>query len=99
MLDKKETQKTLEYFNKYVIQQSRTNLTKKGHNDTSELYKSLDYKLSVHKNSFSNSFLMENYGKFLDKGVRGAGGVRKSLSFSGRVERYESSSRLRASRL
>jgi hypothetical protein len=31
-------------------------------------------------NSFSMAFLMENYGEFQDRGVRGAGRVRKTTS-------------------
>ena len=71
MLDKKETQKTLEYFNKYVIQQARTNLTKGRRNVTRDLYDSLSAKLNVHQNSFSDEFYMETYGQFQDKGVKG----------------------------
>ncbi len=72
----KETRNTLNTFAKYVIQQSRTNLTKGrkkygSYNDTKKLYNSLDSDVKVSKNSFELSFLMEDYGVFLDKGVRG----------------------------
>lgn len=66
-----ETKLYLDKFGKYVVQQSKTNLTKKDKKDTSELYKSLGYDLQVSKNSFSLSFKMTDYGEFVDKGVKG----------------------------
>ncbi len=67
-----QTSKYLDAFGKYIVQQSRTNLTKKGKKDTGELYKSIDYDLQVSKNSFHLSFKMADYGTFVDKGVKGA---------------------------
>ena len=67
-----EVQKEMSKFGKSVIKQSRSNLTRKGHNDTKDLYNSLDYDLKVHKNSFSLSFYMAEYGAYQDQGVRGA---------------------------
>lgn len=66
-----EIEKYLNEFGKLVVKQSRTNLTKKKKNDRGELYKSISYDLEVFKNSFSLSFSMEDYGKFVDKGVKG----------------------------
>ena len=62
--------KELNRFAKYVISQSRANLTraKKG---GGSLYKSLYSNVKVSKNSFELSFLMEDYGIFQDKGVKG----------------------------
>ena len=59
----KETQKALNSFAKYVIQQSRTNLTKGtkpygSKNSSKKLYNSLDGDVKVTKNSFQLSFLM-----------------------------------------
>jgi hypothetical protein len=59
-------------FAKSVVKQSRANLSRSGHKDTNNLYGSLGYDLQVHKNSFSLSFYMEEYGAFVDEGVRGA---------------------------
>ena len=42
-MDYLELSKALNAFGKYVIQQSRSNLTKKGKNSTSDLYNSLKY--------------------------------------------------------
>jgi hypothetical protein len=67
----KETNKALNNFAKYVIQQSRTNLTKGKKNVTSDLYGSLGYDLKTHPNSFSLEFYMLDYGEFQDKGVSG----------------------------
>jgi len=67
----KNVQQELNRFAKYVIQQSRTNLTKGKKNSSKALYNSLDYNLNVSPNSFSMSFIMEDYGIFQDKGVSG----------------------------
>jgi hypothetical protein len=66
-----ETRDALNKFAKYVIQQSRSNLSKSKKNFSKQLYNSLDYDLNVSKNSFSLSILMEDYGLFQDKGVKG----------------------------
>ena len=67
----KETQDALNKFAKYVIQQSRSNLTKGKKNASKELYNSLDSEVRVSKNSFQLEFLMGDYGVFQDKGVSG----------------------------
>jgi hypothetical protein len=66
----------LNRFAKYVVSQSRANLTRGSKpygskNDSKKLYNSLDYDVTVSKNSFQLAFLMEDYGVFQDKGVRG----------------------------
>jgi len=70
----------LNTFGKRVIQQSRTNLTKKKKNFSKGLYNSLAYKLDISSNKYTVSFEMEDYGSFVDRGVKGAGGVRRSTS-------------------
>ena len=89
----KETNKALNNFAKYVIQQSRTNLTKGGeygtYNASGKLYESLGYDLKTHPNSFSLAFFMENYGEFKDRGVRGIKGGKSYSNFS-----YKTSSNL-----
>jgi hypothetical protein len=69
---KKETEKYLNDFAKYVIQQSRSNLSKGRKNSTKDLYNSLDKEIEVGANSFRLAFLMKDYGKFIDKGVQGS---------------------------
>ena len=72
MQDKQQTRKYLNDFAKYVIQQSRSNLSKQGKTNTKALYNSLDSEIEVGANSFRLAFLMEDYGKFIDKGVQGS---------------------------
>jgi len=67
-------EKALNEFGSRVVVGSKKELVKKGKNASSKLSKSLDYKLKVSKNSFQLDFLMEDYGKFIDKGVKGVGG-------------------------
>ena len=61
----------LESFWRHVIKQSRANLTRQGINSSKDLYKSLDYELTVSENSIDTDFIMEDYGDFIDKGVKG----------------------------
>jgi hypothetical protein len=65
------TEEILDKFAKRVIQQSRTRLTKGKKQFNKKLYNSLDYKLSVATNMFILQFIMEDYGMFQDKGVKG----------------------------
>ena len=67
---------TLNLFGKRVIQQSRTNLTKKDKNASKSLYNSLKYDLKVSNNKYEVSFSMEDYGNFIDRGVKGVGGTK-----------------------
>lgn len=69
MLD--NTQEELDKFKKYVIQQSKSNLSKQGRNVTSKLYNSIKGEAKVMPNSFSLEFMMEEYGAYLDQGVKG----------------------------
>ena len=58
-------------FGKYVVQQSRTNLTKGKHNATKELYNSIGYFVDKTAQGYKISFEMEDYGMFQDRGVKG----------------------------
>ena len=71
MLEQNKTKEYLNAFAKYVIQQSRSNLTKGNKNVNKKLYNSLDKEIEVGANSFRLAFLMEDYGQFQDKGVSG----------------------------
>lgn len=70
-MDLQQTHDALNKFAKEVIKQSRANLTRGNKNYKRTLYDSLDFELDVFKNSFGLSFMMEEYGHFQDKGVRG----------------------------
>lgn len=76
----RRVEKVFNKFGRYVVQQSRSNLTKQKKKDKGKLYNSISYELDVFPNSFAWSFNMEDYGAYVDKGVRGAGGVRKTTS-------------------
>jgi len=67
----KKTKEALNTFAKRVIKQSRQNLTKGKKNVNNSLYNSLFYKAKVMPNSIDVFFFMEDYGKFVDKGVKG----------------------------
>lgn len=71
LTDKPNVQASLEAFRDYVIQQSRSNLTKQRRNVSRKLYRSLSGTVKVNANSFEFDFEMEEHGQYLDKGVRG----------------------------
>ena len=63
-----EFRKAIDKYAKYVIQQSRANLTRKGQKASGKLYQSLGYKIQGSKVKFES----EEYGVYQDQGVRGA---------------------------
>ena len=71
MLDKEEVQEAIDKFRKYVVQQSRSNLTKQKKNASKSLYNSIKGVSKVNPNSISLYFEMEAHGVFQDKGVSG----------------------------
>ena len=64
-------EKELKNFAKYVVTKARVNLRGSDKNSSGKLAKSLDSDVKVSKNSFQLAFMMEDYGVFQDKGVRG----------------------------
>jgi hypothetical protein len=72
MREIEKTRLTLEKFRDYVIQQSRSNLTKDGKNDTKNLYNEIKGDVFVGANSIGVNFSMPIYGQFQDKGVKGS---------------------------
>jgi len=67
----KKTEAALEAFKNFVIQQSRSRLSKSKKNVSKELYNSLKGNVKEMPNSISVEFEMEDYGVFQDKGVSG----------------------------
>lgn len=65
-----KTSEALEKFGKYVVQQSKSNLTRQKKGGGS-LYNSIKDDLDEEQNAFLLDFMMESYGEFVDKGVRG----------------------------
>jgi hypothetical protein len=82
-----EVQNALDKFGSSVIKQSRTQLSKKGKNASKALWDSLGYKVKVSKNSFQLDFFMEDYGKFIDKGVTG----KNASNFKGKKKTVQKS--------
>ena len=64
-------EKELKNFAKYVVTKSRMNLRSSDKNSSGSLSKSLDSDVKISKNSFQLAFMMEEYGVYQDKGVRG----------------------------
>lgn len=71
----------LEKFGKYVVQQSKSNLSKKKHRDTSNLYNGIKFEVTKQKDSTTLSFdfgTANNYWQFVDKGVKGVSSSAKA---------------------
>ena len=74
----------LNSFGKYVVKQSRTNLTKEKKNVNKDLYNSIKYKLKITNKGFSVDFYMLDYGTFVDKGVSGKKNIQEFKTYDGR---------------
>ena len=68
----KNVNDVLKRFRDYVIQQSRSNLSKGGKNVSKELYNSIKGEIVTEENYSIVGFKMADYGQFQDQGVRGA---------------------------
>lgn len=64
----RNTELALNKFGKYLVKESRKNLTRMKKNVSSKLYQSLDYDVKSMPNSLEFDFLMEDYGEWVDKG-------------------------------
>ena len=78
-------EQALEKYSKYVIQQSRANLTRKGNKASGKLYQSLGYQIKAPKVKFESL----EYGTYLDKGVRGAKSYYADEATSGSPFKYK----------
>jgi len=70
-MDTPEIEISLKAFRDYVIQQSRSNLTKLKKNASKTLYQSLKGTYNAKSNDFNVTFEMAYYGQFIDWGVSG----------------------------
>ena len=75
-MDSKNLKQVLDKYGKYVVQQSKSNLTKDkdkfgGNKGGGALYNSISYDVEIESKYFLLDFLMEDYAPFVDKGVRG----------------------------
>jgi hypothetical protein len=81
MLNIDNLKKSLNNFSDKIITDAKANLQNSGKIDTGDLKNSLkNLGAKVSKNSIEIAIKMQPYGAFVDKGVRGVGGVRKSTS-------------------
>tara|TARA_R110000822_G_scaffold99831_3_gene225012 strand:+ start:5900 stop:6421 length:522 start_codon:yes stop_codon:yes gene_type:complete len=67
----KEVNKKLNEFGKYVVSQSRANLSRGKKNYTKNLWESLNYTIDQTNAGPRLYFEMDDYGMFQDKGVKG----------------------------
>jgi len=67
----KNFQAELQALGKYVVQQSRTNLTKGKHNVSRDLYNSIKFEENSNQGIDSIKWIMDNYGEYVDQGVHG----------------------------
>lgn len=70
----------LNEFAKFTIERAKGNLSRLGKKDTSTLINSMRYSVKVSPNSFEMSINMADYGKFVDKGVKGVSSSAKAPS-------------------
>ena len=75
----------LNSFGKYIVQQSRTNLTKGKKNVDKSLYNSINFKVVTDANGFSVKFYMNSYGTFVDKGVSGNQQTQSYKDYTGKT--------------
>lgn len=70
-MELKNVEALIKKFRSYVIQQSRSNLTKGGKNVSSKLYNSIQSEVLQEDDYSLINFSMEDYGAYQDQGVRG----------------------------
>ena len=71
MLKLEKVNKTIQMFRDYVIKEAKDNLKRTGHNNTSSLANSLKGEIVVDDKYAIVGFQMNDYGTFVDLGVRG----------------------------
>ena len=82
-MDFQNIEDVLNKYAKYVVQQAKTNLSKDG-KGSGALYESVKYTLEDESDLFLLNFLMQDYGIYVDEGVKGAnpslikGGIQKA---------------------
>ncbi len=71
MLKLEKVNKTIQMFRDYVIREAKDNLKRTGHNNTSSLTNSLKGEIVTDDNYAIVGFTMNDYGTFVDLGVKG----------------------------
>ena len=72
----KEVEKELREFGERVHKKARDILKQKDKNTSGALSKSLDFEIKKMPNTISLTLFWEDYGKFVDEGVKGVGGTK-----------------------
>jgi hypothetical protein len=83
-MDTSNIERYLESFGKYIVKQSRANLTRKKKNVNRDLYNSIKFKIEENNDGFSLKLFMLDYGKFVDKGVSGFKKIQEYRTYDGR---------------
>ena len=81
-MDTANIERYLNSFGKQVVNRAKKNLKSAGKGG-GKLDKSIHFKVIPDGNGFLVQFIMANYGTFVDKGVKGAGGTIKSGDHEG----------------
>tara|TARA_R110000824_G_scaffold37238_9_gene114565 strand:- start:7117 stop:7698 length:582 start_codon:yes stop_codon:yes gene_type:complete len=81
-MDTKSIENELNSFGKNVVNKARENLRAAGKGG-GNLDKSIEFKVLPYEKGFTVQFRMADYGTFVDKGVKGAGGEIKSGKYKG----------------
>ena len=71
MLKLEKVNKTIQMFRDYVIREAKDNLKRTGHNNTSSLANSIKGEIVTDDNYVIVGFTMNDYGTFVDLGVKG----------------------------
>lgn len=71
MLKLEKVNKTIQMFRDYVIKEAKDNLKRTGHNNTSSLANSIKGEVLTEDNFTVIGFQMNDYGTFVDLGVKG----------------------------
>mgnify|MGYP003135230667 FL=1 len=69
---------------KYLVKQSRANLTRKKKNVNKALYNSIKFKVDSDVDGYSLKIFMLDYGTFVDKGVSGNKKIQEYTTYDGR---------------
>ena len=78
MLKLEKVNKTIQMFRDYVIREAKDNLKRTGHNNTSSLANSIKGEIVKDDNYVIVGFTMNDYGTFVDLGVKGKTSSNKS---------------------
>lgn len=79
MLNRLQTQRVLQDFIDEVVDGSKNNLSALGKVASGDLEKSITGDIKVSENSIETNISGTDYAKFIDKGVKGVGGTRKTF--------------------